>query len=59
MPVIVTEEPNGPEEGFKPVILGAVACTSVMVADADLVGSVTEVAVMVTVLGLGAVAGAL
>lgn len=57
VPVIVTEAPNGPEDGFKPVILGGVACTTVMVADPDLVGSVTEVAVSVTVLGLGAVAG--
>lgn len=58
MPAITTDEPRGPEEGLKLVILGAVAWTTVMVAVADLVGSVTEVAVSVTVAGLGAVVGA-
>lgn len=58
VPVIVTEAPNGPAEGFKLLIAGAVAWTTVIVADADLLGSVTEVAVSVTVFGLGAVAGA-
>ena len=57
VPVIVTEAPNGPEDGFTPVILGEVACTTEIVADPDLVGSVAEVAVSVTALGLGAVAG--
>jgi len=59
VPIIVTDEPNGPEEGLKLVMLGAVAWTTVIVAVADFVGSVTEVAVSVTVAGLGAVAGAL
>lgn len=57
VPVIVTDEPTGPEDGFRPLIVGAVAWTTVMVAAADLLGSVTEVAVSVTVAGLGAVAG--
>jgi hypothetical protein len=58
VPVIVTEEPKGPEEGFRLVILGAVAWTTVIVAEADLEESATEVAVKVTADGLGAVAGA-
>lgn len=58
MPAITTDEPRGPEEGLRLVILGAVAWTTVIVAVADFVGSVTEVAVRVTVEGLGAVAGA-
>ena len=57
MPVIVTDEPNGPEEGVKLLILGGVAWTTVIVAAPDFVGSVMEVAVSVTVEGLGAVAG--
>jgi hypothetical protein len=52
------DEPKGPEAGFKLVMVGAVAWTTVIVAAADFVGSVTEVAVSVTVAGLGAVAGA-
>lgn len=59
VPVIAMDEPRGPEDGFKLLIFGAVAWTTVIVADADLVGSVTEVAVSVTPEGLGAVAGAL
>jgi len=59
VPVIVMDEPRGPEDGFKLPIFGAVAWTTVIVADADLVGSVTEVAVSVTPDGLGALAGAL
>lgn len=58
VPVIVTDEPNGPEDGFRLLILGAVAWTTAIVAVADLVGSVTEVAVRITVEGFGAVAGA-
>jgi len=59
VPVIVTDEPKGPEDGFRMLILGAVAWTTVMVAVADFVGSVIEVAVSMTVGGLGAIAGAL
>ena len=55
---MVTDEPAGPEVGFRLVILGIVWNT-VIVAVADFVGSVIEVAVSVTVGGLGAIAGAL
>lgn len=57
MPVRVTEEPTGPEAGFKLLMVGAVAWTTVIVATADLVGSAMEVAVSTTVEGLGAVVG--
>jgi len=58
VPLIDTVDPAGPEAGLKPEMLGVV-WDNVIVAVADFVGSVTEVAVRVTVEGLGAVAGAL
>jgi len=57
VPVIVTELPTGAEVGFNPVILG-IDCVMVIVAAADFVGSATDVAVSVTVGGLGTTDGA-
>jgi len=55
--VIETEVPTEPEVGLRLEMLGL--GTSVIVAAADLVGSATEVAVSVTVGGLGTAAGGL
>ena len=55
---MVTDVPAGPDVGLKLVILGVVWNT-VIVAVADFVRSVIEVAVSVTAEGLGAIAGAL
>jgi hypothetical protein len=57
VPEIVTSVLTGAEAGFNPVIVGA-ATEIVIVAVADFVGSAIEVAVTVTVGGLGTNDGA-
>ena len=55
----VVETCTEAEPGLTPTTIGTGAEVTVMVADADLVLSATEVALRVTVAGEGAVAGAL
>jgi len=57
VPVIVTDCVTGPEAGLRLVMLG-IGGVTVIVAVPDLVGSATEVAVIVTVGGLGTPDGA-
>ena len=56
-PVMVTGAVIGPEGGLRLVMLGT--GVTVIVALPDLVGSATEVAVRITVGGLGALGGAI
>ena len=58
VPAIVTELPTGPNIGLILAMAGA-ACLIVIVALPDLIGSATEVAVRITVGGLGTVEGAI
>jgi len=58
VPVMATDAVTGPEVGLRLAMLGT-GCVTVIVAVPDLVGSATEVAVRVTVGGLGIVEGAI
>jgi hypothetical protein len=57
VPAIVTNAVTGPEAGFRLVMVGT-GCVTVIVAVPDLVGSATDVAMRVTVGGLGMLEGA-
>lgn len=58
VPVMFTDVPLIPEEGLKLEIVGAGVCTRLIVAVADFVGSAFELAMKLTVGGLGRVDGA-